>query len=427
MRRISVGGFTFACIATFLSASSIAQEFAFHHQGGLSVDETKVGFFTAWNPKGPGDLLAPGVKIDFFGAASTCDEQMDNGPVSNSSHYSDRAIAEDTGLRVYPGIENDAWTPSSDPKHCSLEGKSQRSGSFVVRGTPDEHGAIGLYTTVGPDENGRMPLVGNFDSKGQIGNGSNAGVSGTFVTFRFDWGKPAAPSLWPTTASKDAQAAAAIELLTTQTLATASLGNSSNNPGAPVKQVKQQLTVTLINPACFRALAKSGKRCQVQYLFNLAVVRSGVTDWSKVDWFNTASVQIDPAQGNMPYINGPVGVKGQVTRDATLKYDLYTSAGDESAHGTFMDRTFRVRLSLGQFENTLRLATAKVVGKTSDAVSPDDIAQLFGSAWNDPAAWKLLSAEVGQEIYNASPDSESHIGGNFREIGIRPVSSTDNE
>ncbi len=179
--------------------------------------------------------------------------------------------------------------------------------------------------------------------------------------------------------------------------------------------------MTLINPACFHALSKSGKACQVQYLFNLAIVRSGVTDWSKVDWFNTASLQIDPAQGGMPYINGPVGANGQATRDATRKYDLYTSAGEESAHGAFSDRAFRVRISFGQFENTICLATAKVVKRSPDAVSPDDIAQNFGPAWNDPTAWKLLSAEVGQEIYNENPDSEAHIGGNVEEIGIRPV------
>jgi hypothetical protein len=418
---ISLRRFTPACILLLTCTSGFAQEFAFHHQGGLSADETQSGFFAAWNPKASGDLLAPGVKIDFFGSASACDDQVGNGPVSNSSHHSGRTIAEDTGLRLYPGIENELWTPSPDPKHCSLGGKNQREGSFVVRGTRGEHGAIGIYTTVGPDRNGRLPLVDNFNSKGQSGSGSNVGISGTFVTFRFDWGQPGAPSLWPIIRSKDAQAAAVMELQTIQTVTTASLGKTSSSPGAPVKQVKQQLTVTLINPACFRALAKSGKTCQVQYVLNLAIVRSGVTDWSKVDWFNAASLQIDPAQGGMPYINGPVGANGQVMRDATRKYDLYTSAGEESAHGTFSDRIFRVRLSFGQFENTIRLATAKIVNKSPETVSPDDIALNFGPASNDPAAWKLLSAEVGQEIYSENPDSEAHIGGSVKEIGIRPV------
>lgn len=418
---IALRRLTLACILPLIATSSIAQSFVFHHLGGLSADETKRGFFTAWNPKGSADMLAPGVKLDFFGAASACDGQVGDGPVSNSSHYSARQIAEDTGVQRYPGIEKDLLTPSPDPKHCSEDGKNQRDGSFVVRGTYDEHGAIGLYTTVGPDGNGKMPLVGNFNSKGQSGSGSNVGISGTFVTFRFDWGQPAASSLWATIPSKDAQVAAMMEMQTTQSVAIASLGKTSNSPGAPVKQVKQQLAVTLINPACFRALSKLGKTCQVQYLLNLAIVRSGVADWSKVGWFNTASLQIDPAQGGMPYINGPVGAKGQVTRDATRKYDLYSSAGEESAHGSFSNRTFRVRLSFGQFENALRLATAKVVSKSPETVSPDDIAQNFGPDWNDPQAWKLLSTEVGQEIYNENPDSEAQIGGSFKELGIRPV------
>jgi hypothetical protein len=156
----------------------------------------------------------------------------------------------------------------------------------------------------------------------------------------------------------------------------------------------------------------------MQYLFTVGIVRSGVTDWSKVDWFQTARLWIDPAQDNMPVVDGPIGMKGQITKDATQAYALYISAGESSQHGPFKDKTFRIRLGFDQFQNALRLATATQMKATATMVSPDDIAQYFGPAWNDPSSWTLLSVEVGQEIYDGNPDSEAHIGGSFRDITI---------
>jgi hypothetical protein len=414
------------CIVTLILSltcmHAFAQQLAFKHTGGVTADETANGFYAAWNPTGSKDLLSPGVKMVFFGAASVCDAQVGTGPVSNSSHLTGQDILQDTGIAPRAGIETDIVTPVPDPKHCPVNDKSRRDGSFIVRDTGDQLGGVGLFTTVGPDQNGKVPLVGNFSSKGQSGSGSNVGISGTFIVWRFDWSRPDFATLWPKTAGKTGAGGATTQMLTTQTLASAALGLVSDAPGAPVKQAKQQLTVTLINPACRRALEKQGRQCQIQYLFNVGIIRSGVTDWSKVDWFQTARVWIDPAQGNMPVVDGPVGAKGQVMQNATREYPLYTSAGESSQHGPFKDKTFRMLLGFDQFQNALRIATANQMKKTPKTVSADDIAQYFGPMWNDSSAWTLLSVEVGQEIYNGKPDSEAHVGGSVRDIAIGPAS-----
>lgn len=412
------------CFATLLlslgSGHAVAQQPAFHHMGGLTVDETRNGFY-AWNPSSSSkDMFSPGVKIVFFGSASYCDEQVGTGLVSNDAHYTGQDILRDTGLAVRAGIDTDIVGPIPDPKHCAVNEKPWRGGSFVVRDSSDARGGIGLFTTVGPDEKGKVPLVGPFSSKGQSGSGSNAGISGTFVVWRFDWSRPAVAPLWPKTAGNSPSGGTVMEMETTQTVASVALGSVSDAPNSPVKQIKQQFTVTLINPACRRALEKQDRQCQMQFLFNAGVVRSRVTDWTKIDWFQTARLWIDPAQGNMPVVDGPIGEKGQVTKDATQEYALYTSAGESSQHGLFKDKTFRIRLGFDQFQNALRIATATQMKKMPRTISPNDIAQYFGPVWNDPSSWTLLSVEVAQEIYNGSPDSEAHIGGNVRDIAIRP-------
>lgn len=400
---------------------AIAQQPAFHHQGGLSPDEITNGFYSAWNPTGGKELFSPGVKAVFFGSASSCDGKVGTGPVSGKAQYTADVIFQDTGIRPRPAIDIDLLTPAPDPNHCPLNDNTRRDGSFVVRDIGDLDGAVGLYTTVGPDQNGKVPLVGNFGAKGQAGSGSNTGIAGTFVVWRQDWSRPDFAPIWQTITGKDGTAGAVAEFETVQTLASVALGRVSDAPNAPVKQVKQQLTVTLINPACRRALEKQGRQCQMQYLFNVGIVRSGVADWTKVDWFQTARLWIDPAQGNMPVVDGPVGVNGQIMQNATREYAMYTSAGESSQHGPFKDKSFRIRLGFDQFQNALRIATADQAKKTPKTVTPQDIAQYFGSQWNDPTSWTLLSVEVGQEIFNGNPDSEAHIGGSFRDITIGPL------
>ena len=98
-----------------------------------------------------------------------------------------------------------------------------------------------------------------------------------------------------------------------------------------------------------------------------------------------------------------------------------TSRGDETAHTSFKGKVFRVQLGFNQFQNAVRLATAAQLKKPAEAVTTDDVHQLFGPRFNDPGSWTLLDVEVGQEIYNAKPDSEAHIGGSFEDISIGPV------
>jgi hypothetical protein len=374
------------------------------------------GVFAAWNPKGGKDVLQPGVKVLFFGSATSCDSKLPVGPVATDPRYLARELSKDTGLSADDPLEAGLRSPAADSTHCKTAGDKVRPGSFVITGLPGR-GGVGLFTTVGPDAAGRHPLVDTWDSKGQGGAGANAGINGSFVAFRFPWESAPPGKLWSVEAAPDARAAAALDIQTTQTVAVVSLGTPPASASV-VKQAKQQLTITFINPDCRHAVTGSGSLCQIQYLFTLGVVRSGVSDWSKVDWWQTARLWIDPAQGNMPVVDGPIWAKGRATRDVTQRFELYTSAGEETAHDVFKNRAFKIRLGFDQFQNALRIATATLIHKTADAVSPTEIAQAFGAKWNDPASWTLLDVEVGQEVYDPNADSEADIGGSFREITI---------
>jgi hypothetical protein len=281
-----------------------------------------------------------------------------------------------------------------------------------------DSGGIGLFTTTGLDASGRHPLVGQFNSEGQSGSGANAGITGTFVTFRTNWEQPTTVPLWSKIGLASNPSSAVMAIQTTQTMATASVAPTDDNSATIVSQVKQQLTVTFINGACREVLLKSGESCQIQYLFTLGIERSGVKDWNKVDWFQVARLLIDPAQGNMPVIDAPVGQKGEITLDTTRNFELFISGGEPTGHTTFKNRRFDISLNFHQFENALRIAVAGRLKMVPTLVTPDDIRRFFGPRWDDMLSWALLSVEVGQEVYNSSSDLEAHIGGSFSEIAI---------
>jgi hypothetical protein len=113
----------FVTLLLFLGGGyAVAQQPAFQHMGGLTVDETRNGFY-AWNPSSSTkDMFSPGVKIVFFGSASHCDEQIGTRLVSNDTHYTGQDILRDTDLGVRAGIDTDIVTPIPDPKHFNKMG-----------------------------------------------------------------------------------------------------------------------------------------------------------------------------------------------------------------------------------------------------------------------------------------------------------------
>ena len=95
--------------------------------------------------------------------------------------------------------------------------------------------------------------------------------------------------------------------------------------GGVAVQAKQQMMATFLNRDCMNEL--TGKPCQIQYLFNTAIARSGVTDWSAVSWFQNGGVWFDAAQGGIPIVDGPIFASGKTTADAKSKLPLFVSQG----------------------------------------------------------------------------------------------------
>ena len=106
------------------------------------------------------------------------------------------------------------------------------------------------------------------------------------------------------------------------------------------------MMATFLNTTCLRNV--SGQPCQVQYLFNTAIARSGVSNWSQVSWFKNGDVWFDPAQGGIPIVDGPIYASGQMTTDSKTRLPLFVSQGSATQHAAFSGRTFDVTISFDQ-------------------------------------------------------------------------------
>jgi len=186
-------------------------------------------------------------------------------------------------------------------------------------------------------------------------------------------------------------------------------------------QVKAQIVVTLVNEPCM-AQAQAGRLCQFKYLLHTAIVRDGVEDWRQVGWFNAASLFNDSTQGGAPVVQGPIGVAGEFTTDRRFHLPLYRSAGAPTQHRPFADTDFEVEVTFAQLCDALRMIVAARSQADARALPDADIAHLFGPRWRDPAAWSLLDANVGQEVFNRIPDQRAFIGGDVRSLSVSAAS-----
>jgi hypothetical protein len=178
------------------------------------------------------------------------------------------------------------------------------------------------------------------------------------------------------------------------------------------------MMATFLNNTCARTV--SGQPCQVQYLFNTAIARSGVSDWSQVSWFKNGDVWFDPAQGGIPIVDGPIFASGQLTMDSRTRLPLFVSQGSATQHGSFSGRTFDVTISFEQLQNVLRIVAASRLGVELAALTDAQVAMVWGAAWNSREAWTVLSGDVGQEVYNPDSAYKVQIGGGFRSLYVGP-------
>jgi hypothetical protein len=363
--------------------------------------------FAAWNPTGASDVLEAGMKIMFFGQAAGCGA-LDAGPVVHGNDNTFALAGSRAGLA--PAIAGtQRWVPAGDTPACTSS-SLQDGPSMVQIDARDSGGSIGLYTDGGAQDDGAAGFLTPWSASGQNGAGANANILGSFVAFRQDWA--AAHPIQPWLADSAAR------IVSTQTVGATATGDATR-PSEYV-QVKQQVSVTFLNVACAKTMLSPTTPCQVQYLVNTAVERTGISDWSQVGWFNAGDVWFDPGQGGIPVVSGPIKTAGMATYDASSGLELFRSQGNPTQHASFTDVSFDVRIPFADLQNAARIVTARKLGVGATEVSDAQMALQWGPAWNQPGQWVLLSSEVGQEVYNPYPTRKAFIGGSFSRLYVGP-------
>lgn len=372
-----------------------------------AIDRVSGGsaLFAAWNPNDPKTALKPGMKIMFFGRAQGCAGGT-QGPLTALSDARLARIASLTSLPHAAALPALRWTPSGHANGCDTQAQDRDGASAVFVNADDKAGAVGMLTTSGRQEDGKAPFFGPYDAAGQNGAGANAYITGTFINFRQAWGAADPLQPWTGTASARVRSVQSMGAVQLETVA-----------GKAV-QVKQQMMATFLNRSCMKET--TGQPCQIQYLFNTAIARSGVSDWSQVAWFRNGDVWFDPAQGGIPIVDGPIFGSGTITSDSKSKLPLFVSQGTATQHAAFADRTFDVTIGFEQLANVLRIVAGRKLNIAWSSVTDQQLASIWGSGWNRREDWLLLSGHVGQEVYNPNSDQRVQIGGGFKSLFVGP-------
>lgn len=372
--------------------------------GKLAGNSAVVAAWNAYNDT-TGRVMQPGLKVLFFGNAAGCESGV-MGPTESAPTARMSQLQSLTGFGVAGAANGLSWRPSAAASGCDASVQDKRGASAVYVNAADEGGGVAMLSSSGVQADGQGTFLGPYTAAGQNGQGANRYIGGTFVNIRHAaW---ASDPLQPWLESGKAR------LQSVQTVARANVEGSS----ADVVQVKQQMMATFYNNQC--RVDNSAMPCQVQYLLNTAVMRSGVTDWSTQDWFRKAQVWFDPVQGGIPIVSGPIPASGTTTTEEGNGLAIWTSQGDASQHGTFADRRFDVSIGFDQLSNVMRITTARQLGVSLASVTDAQVASVWGSRWNDPAGWSLLTAHVGQEIYNPDSRFRAEIGGGFKSLFVGP-------
>lgn len=363
-----------------------------------------VASWNAYNDQS-GEVLKPGLKVLFFGHAEGCQGGL-MGPTEPAPSARLAQLSALTGTATDAVGRAMSWRPTAATAGCNTEVWSRPSASAVFVNASDTAGGVAMLTSSGLQDDGQATFLGPFTAAGQNGAGANQHIGGTFLNFRHAaWtADPLQP--WLETGTARVQSV--------QTMAKASVNGSR----ADVVQVKQQMMVTVYNHQCRQD--NSAMPCQIQYLWNTAIVRSGVTDWSTQRWFQRAQVWFDPAQGSIPIVSGPLPASGVTTLEEDHGLSIWTSQGAASSHTPFVGKKFDATISFQQLSNVLRITAARKVGKSPSDVTNAEVAAVWGSRWAEPAAWSLLTSHVGQEVYNPDSQFRAEIGGNFSSLFVGP-------
>lgn len=378
------------------------------YQRGLLGGATVAG----WNLRDPAVTMTPGMKIAFFGVSDDCAADAANGPVSGGVDAEFSAAQARTGMAADAVTSATRWTPSGSTPACGATAQDRTGPNWIFLNPSDTSGGIGMFTQGGLDTAGQKPFLTTTSPAGIDGTGYNANGLANFVAFRQAWNSDTAIRPW---LSSTDQVAVDARVVSHQSMGSADVGV---NDGTTV-QVKQQIMVSLINTECQKGVQRP---CQIQYLFNTAAVRAGVTDWEAQSPSAQGKVWFDRAQAGLPIVAGLVPAKGGAVSDVETGLPLYRSAGAATQHGAFFNQPFDLRISFGELQNAARIVAARQLGIAASAVTDEQMATRWSAQWNQPQAWTLVSSTFGHEIYNgAATTRHSHIAGGFRDLYVGSV------
>lgn len=365
-----------------------------------------------WNLRDVSKTMVAGMKVAFFGVSDLCDSDAANGPVVSGADAEFENAQSLTGVAATATRADLRWTPSGATSVCSAAAQNLTGPNWIFVNPADSGGGIGMLTQVGPDLKGNTPFLKATTSSGTDGNGYNANGLANFVAFRQAWNS--ANAIRPWVATSDGSTVDA-RVFSRQSMGAADVGSA---PGATV-QVKQQIMVSLINTECQKGTQRP---CQIQYLFNTAAVRTGVSDWASYSPATQGRVWFDKAQAGLPIVAGLVPAQGKSVVDTDSGLTLYSSAGQESQHAAFSGQPFDLRISFVQLLNAARIVAARELGVSPSVVTDTQMAARWTSQWDQPSSWTLVAGTFGHEIYNdASSTVHSHIGGGLQSLYVGPV------
>lgn len=380
-----------------------------------SVIETQAGGTTqiGWNMADIQRTMTPGMKLAFFGRTPSCGAEFSDGPVVNGDATEFETVRSRTGVAVDALTDARRWTPTAPATGC--DSQAGRTGpQWMYLNPSDSAGGLGVYTATGPDAQGNQPFMMPTGHAGSDGNGYNANGIANFVAFRHAWYASDAVRPWRDSSGNTVEA----RFLSRQSVGAMEVGAASSGV---VSQVKQQVMFTVINTTCIRTNS-TGAPCHVQYLFNTAAARAGVTDWESWSPSTSAHIWFDADQGSLPIIDGMVPAAGKGAAEGTYGQTLYRSAGYTSQHTTFGTLTFDIRVSFDELLVAVRLLTAQRLGITLSAVTDAQVAQLWGADWANTDKWTLISTTFGQEAHNSEFETRrSWIGGGMSELYAGPA------
>jgi hypothetical protein len=337
---------------------------------------------TAWNPT---SANGAGMDILMFGTPDASCPQSATGPLSS---FPDSVLTDDAYSGSPTQVPSALRFWSTPAPTCSAAAATLAGPSNVFM-----DGSALWFATLSLGK--PTDLLKPFSSSGQNGSGADASILDTSVDFRLAY---PGTTLAPWAQSGRARIATLAQVVTLQSADASAL-----------TQVKQTIGATLINATC-RA-ANPTNNCQIILQWSVAIAQSNVSDWSTAS--DPPDIFLDPAQGNIPVVAADLfPAFGGTVSDSKSGLPLFTSQGPATEHAAFGPTQFDLEIDFPQFENAVRITSALILSQSvgTDAGCAQCV-QVFGSGWNDPSAWLLLSLYSHQEDYDASGVSGDIFGG----------------